>query len=161
MTELVRVLRPGGSVLIYVWAQEQRKDNTKSKYLKQGKTHTHNAGRGDESEKGSNLEQTHQESSSSKGKVDQNKDSYAKEISPEVETKSTDESSDRKFKKNQDSSGKSELASERTKETNNEIDRISSIELESETAISEITLTEGKENGVRNIAESNGKLETK
>ncbi|KAK7097708.1 hypothetical protein V1264_004645 [Littorina saxatilis] len=32
--ELVRILRPGGHVLIYVWAQEQEKDNKKSKYLK-------------------------------------------------------------------------------------------------------------------------------
>ncbi|KAK7500596.1 hypothetical protein BaRGS_00008171 [Batillaria attramentaria] len=32
--ELVRILRPGGSVLIYVWAQEQEKDKQKSKYLK-------------------------------------------------------------------------------------------------------------------------------
>jgi alkylated DNA repair protein alkB family protein 8 len=32
--ELVRILRPGGQGLIYVWAQEQKKDNQKSKYLK-------------------------------------------------------------------------------------------------------------------------------
>ncbi|KAL8617113.1 hypothetical protein ACOMHN_014283 [Nucella lapillus] len=32
--ELVRILRPGGCVLIYVWAQEQQKDNQKSTYLK-------------------------------------------------------------------------------------------------------------------------------
>ena len=32
--ELVRILRPGGCVLIYVWAQEQQKDQQRSKYLK-------------------------------------------------------------------------------------------------------------------------------
>ena len=32
--ELVRILRPGGCALIYVWAQEQQKDRQRSKYLK-------------------------------------------------------------------------------------------------------------------------------
>ncbi|PVD34929.1 hypothetical protein C0Q70_06210 [Pomacea canaliculata] len=35
--ELIRILRPGGSVLIYVWAKEQEKDRCKSKYLKENK----------------------------------------------------------------------------------------------------------------------------
>ncbi|ESO98125.1 hypothetical protein LOTGIDRAFT_143038 [Lottia gigantea] len=35
--ELVRILRPGGQVLIYVWALEQQRHKEKSKYLKQDK----------------------------------------------------------------------------------------------------------------------------
>ncbi|XP_030311266.1 alkylated DNA repair protein alkB homolog 8 isoform X1 [Calypte anna] len=34
--ELVRLLRPGGTALIYVWAMEQEYKNQKSKYLKDG-----------------------------------------------------------------------------------------------------------------------------
>ncbi|XP_076446185.1 tRNA (carboxymethyluridine(34)-5-O)-methyltransferase ALKBH8-like [Babylonia areolata] len=37
--ELVRILTPGGCVLIYVWAQEQQKDNQKSTYLKPHRQH--------------------------------------------------------------------------------------------------------------------------
>ncbi|XP_050416863.1 alkylated DNA repair protein alkB homolog 8 isoform X2 [Patella vulgata] len=35
--ELLRILRPGGKVLIYVWALEQERHKVKSKYLKQQK----------------------------------------------------------------------------------------------------------------------------
>lgn len=42
--ELVRILRPGGSVLIYVWAQEQEMDKQKSKYLKPWKQNHQAAG---------------------------------------------------------------------------------------------------------------------
>ena len=38
MKELVRILRIGGQVLIYVWALEQERGNVKSKYLKSSKT---------------------------------------------------------------------------------------------------------------------------
>lgn len=37
ISEMVRVLRPTGKCLIYVWAKEQRKDSTDSFYLKYGK----------------------------------------------------------------------------------------------------------------------------
>lgn len=37
ISEMVRVLRPTGKCLIYVWAKEQRKDSTDSSYLKYGK----------------------------------------------------------------------------------------------------------------------------
>ncbi|XP_048244026.1 alkylated DNA repair protein alkB homolog 8-like [Haliotis rufescens] len=36
--ELLRILRPGGQLLIYVWAMEQERKQVKSKYLKEGKT---------------------------------------------------------------------------------------------------------------------------
>ncbi|KRX98876.1 Alkylated DNA repair protein alkB -like protein 8 [Trichinella pseudospiralis] len=35
--EIVRILRPGGQALIYVWAMEQRRDGNESFYLKSGK----------------------------------------------------------------------------------------------------------------------------
>ncbi|KAM4702091.1 tRNA (carboxymethyluridine(34)-5-O)-methyltransferase ALKBH8 [Discoglossus pictus] len=35
--ELIRLLKPGGKVLIYVWAMEQEYKKNKSKYLKEGK----------------------------------------------------------------------------------------------------------------------------
>ncbi|XP_046565947.1 alkylated DNA repair protein alkB homolog 8-like [Haliotis rubra] len=38
--ELLRILRPGGQLLIYVWAMEQERKQVKSKYLKEGKTTT-------------------------------------------------------------------------------------------------------------------------
>lgn len=38
LQELVRLLRPGGQVLIYVWAMEQEYKNHKSKYLRGSKT---------------------------------------------------------------------------------------------------------------------------
>lgn len=37
ISEMVRVLRPTGKCLIYVWAKEQRKNSTDSFYLKYGK----------------------------------------------------------------------------------------------------------------------------
>lgn len=37
ISEMVRVLRPGGRCLIYVWAMEQRKDSADSHYLRYGK----------------------------------------------------------------------------------------------------------------------------
>jgi len=37
VSEMVRVLRPRGRCLIYVWAKEQRKDSTDSLYLKYGR----------------------------------------------------------------------------------------------------------------------------
>ena len=37
LKELVRVLRPGGRALVYVWAKEQKLDNKKSKYVKDSK----------------------------------------------------------------------------------------------------------------------------
>ncbi|XP_048651738.1 alkylated DNA repair protein alkB homolog 8 isoform X1 [Marmota marmota marmota] len=37
LQELVRLLRPGGKALIYVWAMEQEYNNQKSKYLKENK----------------------------------------------------------------------------------------------------------------------------
>ncbi|XP_041360142.1 alkylated DNA repair protein alkB homolog 8-like [Gigantopelta aegis] len=37
ISELVRILRYGGQVLIYVWAMEQKQDKVKSKYLKDSK----------------------------------------------------------------------------------------------------------------------------
>jgi len=37
ISEIVRVLRPKGKCLIYVWAMEQRKDSAESLYLKYGK----------------------------------------------------------------------------------------------------------------------------
>ncbi|KAM3935290.1 tRNA (carboxymethyluridine(34)-5-O)-methyltransferase ALKBH8 [Leptodactylus fuscus] len=36
--ELIRLLKPGGKALIYVWAMEQEYKQNKSKYLKEGKT---------------------------------------------------------------------------------------------------------------------------
>jgi alkylated DNA repair protein alkB family protein 8 len=33
--EMVRILQPGGKALIYVWAKDQQRHNTKSNYLKQ------------------------------------------------------------------------------------------------------------------------------
>lgn len=36
--ELVRILRVGGQVLVYVWALEQERGNVKSKYLKSSRT---------------------------------------------------------------------------------------------------------------------------
>lgn len=38
LQELVRLLRPGGQALIYVWAMEQEYKNHKSKYLRGSKT---------------------------------------------------------------------------------------------------------------------------
>lgn len=35
LTEIVRILRPGGQALIYVWAKQQIKDDEKSTYIKQ------------------------------------------------------------------------------------------------------------------------------
>uniref|UniRef100_A0A8D2AND2 Methyltransferase type 11 domain-containing protein n=1 Tax=Sciurus vulgaris TaxID=55149 RepID=A0A8D2AND2_SCIVU len=37
LQELVRLLRPGGKALIYVWAMEQEYNNQKSKYLKENR----------------------------------------------------------------------------------------------------------------------------
>jgi len=37
ISEIVRILRPTGKCLIYVWAKEQRKDSADSFYLKYGK----------------------------------------------------------------------------------------------------------------------------
>ncbi|XP_071643774.1 tRNA (carboxymethyluridine(34)-5-O)-methyltransferase alkbh8 [Temnothorax longispinosus] len=37
ISEMIRVLRPRGTCLIYVWAMEQRKDSSDSLYLKHGK----------------------------------------------------------------------------------------------------------------------------
>lgn len=37
ISEMIRVLRPTGKCLIYVWAKEQRKDSSESFYLKYGK----------------------------------------------------------------------------------------------------------------------------
>ncbi|XP_011691611.1 PREDICTED: alkylated DNA repair protein alkB homolog 8 isoform X2 [Wasmannia auropunctata] len=37
ISEMVRVLKPGGRCLIYVWAMEQRKDSADSQYLRYGK----------------------------------------------------------------------------------------------------------------------------
>jgi len=37
ISEMIRVLRPTGKCLIYVWAKEQHKDSTNSFYLKYGK----------------------------------------------------------------------------------------------------------------------------
>lgn len=38
--EIFRILRPGGKALIYVWAQDQKKENRDSTYLRQGKNET-------------------------------------------------------------------------------------------------------------------------
>lgn len=40
MKELLRIVRPGGKVLIYVWAMEQELHNVKSKYLRECKIQT-------------------------------------------------------------------------------------------------------------------------
>jgi alkylated DNA repair protein alkB family protein 8 len=45
--ELVRILQPGGQGLVYVWAQEQKKDNQKSKYLKPQREHRQHSKHGD------------------------------------------------------------------------------------------------------------------
>lgn len=37
LQELVRLLRPGGKALIYVWAMEQEYNNNKSKYLRENR----------------------------------------------------------------------------------------------------------------------------
>lgn len=37
--EIIRVLKPGGKVLIYVWAKEQKLNNSPSNYLKSGENH--------------------------------------------------------------------------------------------------------------------------
>lgn len=44
--ELLRILRPGGKLLIYVWAMEQELQKVKSKYLKESKLHGSNYGDG-------------------------------------------------------------------------------------------------------------------
>ena len=38
LQELVRLLRPGGKALIYVWAMEQEYNKKKSKYLRENRT---------------------------------------------------------------------------------------------------------------------------
>ncbi|KAM8814834.1 tRNA (carboxymethyluridine(34)-5-O)-methyltransferase ALKBH8 [Rhynchonycteris naso] len=38
LQELVRLLRPGGKALVYVWAMEQEYNNKKSKYLRENRT---------------------------------------------------------------------------------------------------------------------------
>jgi hypothetical protein len=39
--ELLRILAPGGKLLIYVWAMEQELHKIKSKYLKESKLQNH------------------------------------------------------------------------------------------------------------------------
>ena len=67
--ELVRILRPGGCALIYVWAQEQQKDRQRSKYLKPNRErcqepseHTGNAEHHHESAKHVENSEHHHES---------------------------------------------------------------------------------------------------
>lgn len=50
ISEMVRVLRPTGKCLIYVWAKEQRKDSTDSCYLKYGKKNKDETEKLDQSE---------------------------------------------------------------------------------------------------------------
>ncbi|XP_014229374.1 alkylated DNA repair protein alkB homolog 8-like isoform X1 [Trichogramma pretiosum] len=38
IVEIIRILRPGGKALIYVWAKQQSRGSVNSKYLKSGKT---------------------------------------------------------------------------------------------------------------------------
>ncbi|XP_066109750.1 alkylated DNA repair protein alkB homolog 8 [Saccopteryx bilineata] len=54
LQELVRLLRPGGKALVYVWAMEQEYNNKKSKYLRENRT---SQGKKEETDNGTSVGQ--------------------------------------------------------------------------------------------------------
>lgn len=62
ISELVRVLRPGGQALVYVWAMEQEINKVKSKYLKEKEFDGSPSVRDDSNSHGNGCKQTGEDS---------------------------------------------------------------------------------------------------